>query len=158
MDQELFQIYSIEQLIELAGLSVAQSISRAFKATLVSTDQARRVLVVCGPGNNGADGLVAARHLKCFVSMQISAYFKYLRFETNSSHSLHVFRREPILPSTIRNEPKVTCTLTWFVNARCLTFRFWPNWTRRKCAITTWLWTLCSDSVSRPRFDLNTSH
>ena len=42
--------------MELAGLSVAQAIQKEFEPS--------SVLVVCGPGNNGGDGLVAARHLK----------------------------------------------------------------------------------------------
>ncbi|KHO00263.1 meiotically up-regulated protein 182 [Metarhizium album ARSEF 1941] len=70
LDQELMSTcaFSIDQLMELAGLSVSQA--------------GRRVLVACGPGNNGmppqlllpsiiwdsdnrqgGDGLVAARHL-----------------------------------------------------------------------------------------------
>ena len=49
----------VEQLMENAGLAVAQ------EAWLLLGELAdRRILVLCGPGNNGGDGLVAARHLK----------------------------------------------------------------------------------------------
>eukprot|EP00262_Sarcandra_glabra_P006711 TRINITY_DN19205_c0_g1_i1.p1 TRINITY_DN19205_c0_g1~~TRINITY_DN19205_c0_g1_i1.p1 ORF type:complete len:524 (-),score=86.24 TRINITY_DN19205_c0_g1_i1:107-1678(-) len=50
--------FSVDQLMELAGLSVAQSIAEVYKSSEYS-----RVLAICGPGNNGGDGLVAARHL-----------------------------------------------------------------------------------------------
>ncbi|XP_022159026.1 pyridoxine/pyridoxamine 5'-phosphate oxidase 1, chloroplastic isoform X2 [Momordica charantia] len=50
--------FSVDQLMELAGLSVATSIAEAYKAS-----ECKRVLAICGPGNNGGDGLVAARHL-----------------------------------------------------------------------------------------------
>lgn len=49
------------QLMELAGLSCAGALSEAFPLP-----HHPRVLVVCGPGNNGGDGLVAARHLHHF--------------------------------------------------------------------------------------------
>ncbi|KAK2391608.1 pyridoxine/pyridoxamine 5'-phosphate oxidase 1, chloroplastic [Trifolium repens] len=53
--------FSVDQLMELAGLSVATSIYEVYKPGEYS-----RVLTVCGPGNNGGDGLVAARHLYHF--------------------------------------------------------------------------------------------
>ena len=50
-----------EWLMEQAGTATAA----AARALMISTDRPRSslVLVLCGPGNNGGDGLVAARHL-----------------------------------------------------------------------------------------------
>jgi len=47
------------QLMEAAGKNVADSLLREFSPGLP-----RRVTVLCGKGNNGGDGLVAARHLR----------------------------------------------------------------------------------------------
>ncbi|KAG7457943.1 hypothetical protein MATL_G00232570 [Megalops atlanticus] len=67
IDEELFTEYcfSVDQLMELAGLSCATAIAKAYPlSSLVKATPS--VLVVCGPGNNGGDGLVCARHLKLF--------------------------------------------------------------------------------------------
>jgi len=50
-----------EWLMEQAGTAVAA----AARALMVSTDRSlgSLALILCGPGNNGGDGLVAARHL-----------------------------------------------------------------------------------------------
>jgi len=53
--------YSVDQLMELAGLSVAAAVFKAYPP-----QSHKRVLLACGPGNNGGDGLVAARHLLQF--------------------------------------------------------------------------------------------
>lgn len=50
--------FTIDQLMELAGLSVSQAIFAVHPPSL-----GKRILLACGPGNNGGDGLVAARHL-----------------------------------------------------------------------------------------------
>lgn len=51
--------FSLEQLMELAGLAVAE-------AVYAVVPPKKKILLVCGPGNNGGDGLVAARHLTLF--------------------------------------------------------------------------------------------
>ncbi|XP_067425825.1 NAD(P)H-hydrate epimerase [Emydura macquarii macquarii] len=67
IDQELFTEYkfSVDQLMELAGLSCATAIAKAYPPSSFTKSQPA-VLIVCGPGNNGGDGLVCARHLKMF--------------------------------------------------------------------------------------------
>ncbi|KAI6098889.1 YjeF N-terminal domain-like protein [Pisolithus croceorrhizus] len=64
IDEELMSqvgAFSLDQLMELAGLSCAQALANVY-----SRETHRNVLVCCGPGNQGGDGLVAARHLAMF--------------------------------------------------------------------------------------------
>jgi len=60
LDKDLMSVgaFSLDQLMELAGLSVSQAVYRVHPLSM-----GRKILVACGPGNNGGDGLVAARHL-----------------------------------------------------------------------------------------------
>ncbi|CCK70778.1 NADHX epimerase KNAG_0F01100 [Huiozyma naganishii CBS 8797] len=65
IDQELMGPkigFTLQQLMELAGLSVAEAVQREFPPAATR----KGVLIVAGPGNNGGDGLVCARHLKLF--------------------------------------------------------------------------------------------
>ena len=61
LDALLFSVQSLDSLMELAGLAVAQATHAVYPPATH-----RRVLIVAGPGNNGGDGLVAARHLSLF--------------------------------------------------------------------------------------------
>ncbi|KAL7717522.1 NAD(P)H-hydrate epimerase [Entamoeba marina] len=69
--------YSLEQLMELAGLAVAQTIFKEYPPTKINN-----IHIVCGPGNNGGDGLVAARHLTEFGYNVSVCYPK----QSNHSH------------------------------------------------------------------------
>ncbi|CAG4936838.1 unnamed protein product [Colias eurytheme] len=71
LDQDLFNEYkfSVDQLMELAGLSVATAVAKVFPTTSHNS-----ALIICGPGNNGGDGLVAARHMTLF-GYSVSVYY-----------------------------------------------------------------------------------
>jgi hydroxyethylthiazole kinase-like uncharacterized protein yjeF len=74
LDQELMSNpgFCLEQLMELAGLSVAEAVYHVLPVVAPSKGEPsaiiakNKILIVCGPGNNGGDGLVAARHLHHF--------------------------------------------------------------------------------------------
>ncbi|XP_064644967.1 NAD(P)H-hydrate epimerase-like isoform X2 [Lineus longissimus] len=66
VDNDLFNEYafSVVQLMELAGMSCALAIAKVYPLEKLKDNGA--LLICCGPGNNGGDGLVCARHLKLF--------------------------------------------------------------------------------------------
>ncbi|XP_013774367.2 NAD(P)H-hydrate epimerase-like [Limulus polyphemus] len=66
IEEELFDeyAYNADQVMELAGLSVATAVAKTYP--LFDMTRRKNVLVCCGPGTNGGDGLVCARHLKLF--------------------------------------------------------------------------------------------
>ena len=51
--------FTLPQLMELAGLTVATAIAKFYP-------DKRKIFIAAGPGNNGGDGIVAARHLSIF--------------------------------------------------------------------------------------------
>src|SRR3990172_11965365 len=78
------------QLMENAGLAVAQ------EAWLLLGELAeRRIVVLAGPGNNGGDGLVAARHLKEWGA-EVSVYLLKARGEDDTVFAAVVEREVPI--------------------------------------------------------------
>jgi hydroxyethylthiazole kinase-like uncharacterized protein yjeF len=61
------QMYQADALAIASGITEAQLIENAGRAVaeeIVRRCGARKTVVLCGPGNNGADGKVAARYLK----------------------------------------------------------------------------------------------
>ncbi|XP_060554279.1 NAD(P)H-hydrate epimerase-like [Ruditapes philippinarum] len=67
INQELFTEYAltVDQLLELSGYSCAVAIATCYPVEVMSRENPA-VLVCCGSGHNGGDGLVCARHLKMF--------------------------------------------------------------------------------------------
>lgn len=66
IDEELMDpatgAFQLAQLMELAGLACATALAMTWPLE-EEQGQRTKVLVACGPGNQGGDGLVAARHL-----------------------------------------------------------------------------------------------
>lgn len=55
--------YPLEVLMELAGQSITHVTQDIFDKYLPKSESPQKILLFCGPGNNGGDGLVVARHL-----------------------------------------------------------------------------------------------
>lgn len=80
---------STTQLMEIAGFQISQHISRM--------KNAHSILIVCGKGNNGGDGLVAARYLH-IKGFNIELYLTHTVKELNiySKKQLKILKKFPI--------------------------------------------------------------
>ncbi|KAL4916841.1 YjeF N-terminal domain-containing protein [Aspergillus aurantiobrunneus] len=104
LDQDLMEAggFSIDQLMELAGLSVSQAVYRVHPPSA-----GKDILVICGPGNNGGDGLVAARHLAHYGYTPSIYYPKegkkelYTRLKTQLSNLSVPFLSSTEFPSAL---------------------------------------------------------
>ncbi|HEY5640555.1 MAG TPA: NAD(P)H-hydrate dehydratase [Dehalococcoidia bacterium] len=81
----------VPRLMENAGLAVAQEVWLS-----LGEIAERRVLVLCGPGNNGGDGLVAARHLKDWAA-DVIVFLLKPRPGDDANHAALVERQIPVI-------------------------------------------------------------
>ncbi|KAK5780631.1 NADHX epimerase PWA37_003275 [Arxiozyma heterogenica] len=96
--------FTLQQLMELAGFSVAQAIQREYP--LNQNRNKNGVFIIVGPGNNGGDGLVCARHLKLFGYNPIVYYpvrSKRTEFYSQLVNQLEFFQ-VPILSEEQQNK------------------------------------------------------
>lgn len=91
IDRLMFTKYNVSttQLMEIAGFQVSQHISRM--------KNIHSILIVCGKGNNGGDGLVAARYLHA-KGFNIELYLTHSVKELNiySKKQLKILKTFPI--------------------------------------------------------------
>ncbi|CAI4230102.1 unnamed protein product [Auanema sp. JU1783] len=95
IDEDLFTKYGfkVEQLMELAGLACAKAVYAQYPKV--------KVLVLCGPGNNGGDGFVCARHLKFFGFEPFICYPKESKNELMKSLVLQCKQMDIPVESTV---------------------------------------------------------
>ncbi|KAM0817514.1 putative YjeF N-terminal domain-containing protein [Seiridium cardinale] len=148
LDKELMSTgaFSIDQLMELAGLSVSQVVYRVHPL-----NQGSRILVACGPGNNGGDGLVAARHLKQYGYQPTIYYPKRSKNELYQVRTrmfislilLHVYRfiqshfgQTCVMSTSVQDEATRDISIfsprrLWTSSASQISFVFDPNMHQR---------------------------
>ena len=106
--------------MELAGLACAQTL-----ATVYSKEKYPKVLVCCGPGNQGGDGLVAARHLGMLSELPTLAstldLFRNVWLRANNIHA-EGKSHSPIEVTVSRCNPPLTARLERHLSGQSIFF------------------------------------
>jgi ADP-dependent NAD(P)H-hydrate dehydratase / NAD(P)H-hydrate epimerase len=99
LDQQAMESYGMPGLLlmERAGLAIFEKAQE-----MVTRHQLNEVLVICGPGNNGGDGMAAARHLhdaQIPVRIYLMSSPDKLKGDTFLNYSMLIKRKViPVLP------------------------------------------------------------
>ncbi|RQM16059.1 hypothetical protein KXD40_001199 [Peronospora effusa] len=102
--------FSIDQLMELAGLSVAEAVGKEFPSNVTSDGGWKRVLVVAGPGNNGSSFSGVVIHCaegevkvdECWLMGEIAA-----AFWLHTEHFVLEAQRKAVIPVTQCEQLKI---------------------------------------------------
>src|SRR5262252_2944757 len=82
----------------IAGVALIENAGRAVADTVMARWPPCRVLVLCGPGNNGGDGFVAARHLAAAGwPVRLALLGKREKIVRDAAHHAALWS-EPVLP------------------------------------------------------------
>lgn len=93
----------IRQMMELAGWHMLELLR------LLKVEKRSRVVVVCGRGNKGGDGLAAARHLANY-GYDVSVVLESTQLKPDPEHHLRLVQQMKI-PVSIHNSPAETSRL-----------------------------------------------
>ncbi|CAD7923862.1 unnamed protein product [Amoebophrya sp. A120] len=98
LDEKLFECFSVDSLMELAGLACAQAIVKEFP------DRKTKTYIFAGPGNNGGDGLVAARHLHHFGYKDLKVWYPKRRADSALFENLVKQLEQLEIPVLVKEE------------------------------------------------------
>lgn len=91
--------YTISNL-QIPSLVLMENAASAAADAIRNLPGIKRIQIVCGPGNNGADGLALARILACSDHKKVQVYLDENKLSADEAHQLAICKalKLPILP------------------------------------------------------------